>query len=228
MTQQMAIANIERVDIITEESTPRVMSFDTASEASVEAQISAGAETELRVKNQIHAQNMTEDIVKGYNITLTDSLFSPDVFALVDGGTGTASEGEFSKYAAPVAGQVTERIKSKLVVYAAEKDYDGNTLRYTAFIFPHASGSPSSVKLKDGEFYAPSYTFKSRPSKGSSPMTILNLPALPVIVSAAADVPASPVSGKTTVLVGASGVTGMGTLAVGAIGVYDGSAYAEQ
>ena len=62
-TMQMAIANIERVDIITEETTPRVFSFDTASDASAEAQISAGAENELRIKNQILAQNITEDIV---------------------------------------------------------------------------------------------------------------------------------------------------------------------
>ena len=86
---QMAIANIERVDIITEETTPRVFSFDTASDASAEAQISAGAENELRIKNQILAQNITEDIVKGYNVTFTDSTFAPEVFALIDGGTST-------------------------------------------------------------------------------------------------------------------------------------------
>ena len=84
--QAMAIANIERVDIITEENPPRVMSFDTASEASAEAQISAGSEKELRIKNQILAQNLTEDIVKGFTLSLTDSTFSPDVFALIDGG----------------------------------------------------------------------------------------------------------------------------------------------
>ena len=84
-SQQMAIANIERIDIITEEPSPRVFSFDTAKEASAEAQISAGAENELRIKNQILAQNITEDIVKGFNISFTDTTFSPDVFALSPG-----------------------------------------------------------------------------------------------------------------------------------------------
>ena len=42
---QMALANIERVDIVTEETATRVFSFDTANEASVEAQVSAGTET---------------------------------------------------------------------------------------------------------------------------------------------------------------------------------------
>jgi hypothetical protein len=197
----MAIANIERIDIITEESAPRVFSFDTASESSAEAQISAGAENELRIKNQILAQNITEDIVKGFNITFTDTTFSPEVFALVDGGQSTVdSEENFRKYSSPTAGEVVARIKCRLAVYAAEKDYDGNTLSYTAFVFPHASGSPASVKLKDGEFFAPSYTMKSRPSKGQSPMTVLSLPSLPVIVKSNNDLPSQPEIGKTVVL----------------------------
>lgn len=224
-TQQMAIANIERVDIITEESTPRVFSFDTASDASAEAQISAGAETELRIKNRILAQNITEDIVKGFNINLTDSVFSPEVFALVDGGASTVSGDDFKKYTAPTAGEVVNRTKCSLAVYASEKDYDGNALSYTAFIFPHASGSPTSVSLKDGEFYAPSYTLKSRPSKGQSPMTVVALPSLPVVVTASGDMPASPVSGKTCILAAASGITGLSDISVGTYAVYNGSTY---
>lgn len=224
-TMQMAIANIERVDIITEETTPRVFSFDTASDASAEAQVSAGAETELRIKNRILAQNITEDIVKGFNINLTDSVFSPEVFALVDGGASTVSDDDFKKYTAPTAGEVVNRTKCSLAVYASEKDYDGNALSYTAFIFPHASGSPTSVSLKDGEFYAPSYTLKSRPSKGQSPMTVVALPSLPVVVTASGDMPASPVSGKTCILAAASGITGLSDISVGTYAVYNGSTY---
>lgn len=223
----MALANIERVDIVTEETTTRVFSFDTASEASVEAQVSAGTETELRVKNQILAQSITEDIVKGFNITLKDSTFAPELFALVDGGVSTVSGNNFVKYQAPAAGQVSSRVKSTMIVYAAEKDYDGNSLSYTAFSFPHAYGSPASVSLKDGEFYAPSYTLKSRPSKGQSPMTVDDLPSLPIVVTAAADLPESPVSGKTVILVGAAGISGIpDTIAVGSLAKYNGTAYA--
>ena len=225
-TMQMAIANIERVDIITEETTPRVFSFDTASDASAEAQISSGAENELRVKNQILAQNITEDIVKGYNVTFTDSTFAPEVFALIDGGTSTVSGDDFKSYTAPTAGEVVARVKSKMAVYASEKDYDGNSLAYIAFVFPHAKGSPASVTLKDGEFYSPSYTMKSRPSKGQSPLSMVRLPSLPVIVSAAADIPASPVSGKTCILAAASGITGLTDIAAGTYAVYNGSTWA--
>ena len=223
---QMAIANIERVDIITEETTPRVFSFDTASDASAEAQISAGAENELRIKNQILAQNITEDIVKGYNVTFTDSTFAPEVFALIDGGTSTVTNDTFKSYTAPTAGEVVARTKSTMAVYASEKDYDGNSLSYVAFVFPHAKGSPASVTLKDGEFYSPSYTMKSRPSKGQSPLSMVSLPSLPVIVSAAADIPASPVSGKTCILAAASGITGLTDIAAGTYAVYNGSTWA--
>ena len=223
---QMAIANIERVDIITEETTPRVFSFDTASDASAEAQVSAGAENELRIKNKILAQNITEDIVKGFNVNLTDSTFAPEVFALVDGGTSTVTGDEFKSYAAPTAGEVVARTKSTMAVYASEKDYDGNSLSYVAFVFPHAKGSPASVTLKDGEFYSPSYTMKSRPSKGQSPLSMVSLPSLPVIVSAAADIPASPVSGKTCILAAASGITGLTDIAAGTYAVYNGSTWA--
>ena len=224
-TMQMAIANIERVDIITEETTPRVFSFDTASDASAEAQISAGAENELRIKNQILAQNITEDIVKGYNVTFTDSTFAPEVFALIDGGTSTVSGDDFKSYTAPTAGEVVARTKSTMAVYASEKDYDGNSLSYVAFVFPHAKGSPASVTLKDGEFYSPSYTMKSRPSNGQSPLSMVSLPSLPVIVSAAADIPASPVSGKTCILAAASGITGLTDIAAGTYAVYNGSTW---
>lgn len=224
-TKQMPIANIARVDIITEETTPRVMSFDTASEATAEAQVSSGNEQELRIKNRILAQNNTEDIVKGYNVSLTDSTFSPEVFAYIDGGESTLTTGgDFSSYIAPIAGENVNRTKSQLAVYSEEKDYDGNVLSYTAFIFPHAYGSPASVSFKDGEFYAPSYTMKSRPSKGSSPMTVLCMPTLPVIVQSDEDLPESPVSDKTVILV-AGKIASQPDLSAGTFAVYRDTAY---
>lgn len=224
-SQQMAIANIERIDIITEEPLPRVFSFDTASDASAEAQISAGAEKELRIKNQILAQNITEDIVKGFNISFTDTTFSPDVFALVDGGESSVyDEDGYAKYSAPTAGEVVSRTKCRLAVYSSEKDYDGNSLSYTVFVFPHAFGTPASVTFKDGEFFAPSYTVKSRPSKGDSPMTVLSLPSLPVIVGSPDDLPDLPVSGKTVILAASDGIAGLSEdISAGTYAIFRGS-----
>lgn len=218
--QPMAIANIERVDIITEEENPRVMSFDTASEASADAQISSGSEEELRIKNQILSQNITEDIVKGFNISLTDSTFSPEVFALIDGGVSSVdSDEDFVRYTAPAAGDAVCRMRSTLAIYSAEKDYDGNSLSYTAFIYPHAYGTPTSVSFKDGEFFAASYKVKSRPGRGDSPMTVLRLPSLPVIVQSDKNLPASPVSGKTVILI-AGEIDSLPLLEIGSYAVY--------
>ena len=112
-----------------------------------------------------------------------------------------------------------------MAIYASEKDYDGNTLHYVAFVFPHAKGSPASVTLKDGEFYSPSYTMKSRPSKGQSPMAMFNLPSLPVVVTASGDMPASPVSGKTCILAATSDIASLTDIAVGTYAIYNGSTY---
>ncbi len=184
----LPLANIERAEIITETDTPVLYQFDTASEASAEASVSSGSEQELRIKNQILAQNNTEDIVKGYDITLNDSTFAPEVFALIDGGVSTIEGDEFVSYTAPTAGSVVERTKFQSSVYTAEKDYDGAILGYIRFVFPHCKGTPASISVKDGEFYAPSYKLKSRPKKGESPVKIEKLPSLPVYISSADDI----------------------------------------
>ena len=211
----MAIANIARIDILIEQNTPTVYTLTTASEASIETNVSAGSDTELRVKNQILAQNVTEDIVKGYNINLKDVELAPDVFALVDGGTSYAkSNGDLSLYTSPVAGEVITRNKFWMYVYTEQKDYDGGTLGYTVWIFPHCVGSPASVSFRDGEFFAPSYTIKSKPSNGGMPLKIVNLPSLPKVISSYNDMPGAtyqvnnasktnkpPVANNTTILI---------------------------
>lgn len=191
----LPLANIERAELITETSTPTLYVFDTASEASAEASVSSGSEQELRIKNQILAQNDTEDIVKGYDITINESTFTPEVFALIDGGESTIEDSEFKTYNAPTAGNVVERTKSQFAVYSAEKDYDGAILGYIRFVFPHCKGTPASISIKDNEFYAPSYKLKSRPKKGESPVRIESIPALPTYVSTADEI-LTPDAGK--------------------------------
>lgn len=183
----ISIANVARVEIITEEDTPRAMMIETMNDVGIDAFVSEGSSTEQRVKNTIYAQNNTETIVKGYDISLSDVRFSPAVFALVDGGTVTLSEnGEPLGYSAPVAGAVVRRTKFRIAIYSEIKDYAGDTLGYVRYEFPHAYGSPCSYALKDGEFYTSSYKCKSVPAQGEAPMTIaLNVPALPAYVTSA-------------------------------------------
>jgi hypothetical protein len=115
---EFALANIARVDIITEEESPVTYSLvDQASEANVEAFLSEGKEDILRVKNVIKALNKLEDIAMGYDITLSTVTMLAEVFALIDGGTlVTADVAQVET--ATVVGTVTTAGNAKVTVTA--------------------------------------------------------------------------------------------------------------
>lgn len=176
-----ALCNIVRVEIETDENEANKYVFETASEATYAPVNSEGAETVLRVKNTILATNKTEDIQYGSDITFVDTIFMPEVFALVDGGTLKGSKGNYTGYDAPVVGSAVSRKKFKLNIYTEEKDTDGETLGYVKFGFKGCKGTPATFNFKDGEFLAPSYTISSRPPKGQAPYSIDFLSQLPEI-----------------------------------------------
>lgn len=82
---QIPLANVARVELVTEETTPKTYVVDTANEMKLEAFVSEGEEKELRKLNRLLAQLKTEDLTKGYDLTMKDMVMSPPVFALVDG-----------------------------------------------------------------------------------------------------------------------------------------------
>ena len=61
---EIPIANVARVEIVTEETTARTFRVTTANEAKVEAFISEGEEKELRKANRLLAQLKTDDLIK--------------------------------------------------------------------------------------------------------------------------------------------------------------------
>lgn len=181
--KEFALANIVRVEIETEEETPEQYRLtDVASEAEVTAFISEGEEKELRVKNNIKAQNNTEDIVKGYDIRLVSATMVPEILALVDGGTIKYDDTDPNKivgYDAPVVGETVKRTPFTAKIYTAEKDVDGSDVSYVCFNYLHCKGTPVNYSLVDGEFFAPELTFKSRPKMGEGPVNIDFLDELP-------------------------------------------------
>lgn len=186
LLQGMPIANIKRADITTEEETPVSYSFDTASMAEVEPELSEGEEEILRVKNTILATNKTEDIVIGYGITMTDNVFTPELFALIDGGTVEyQTPGDdttpFAKYDAPVAGQAVSRTKFTIDIYSEVKDQSGETTGYLKFTFKHCKGKPVKYSINDGQFQVPEMAFQSRPANGESPASYEYLETLPAV-----------------------------------------------
>ena len=174
---EYSLANIARVDIETEETTPVTYTLvNVADEAEIEAFVSEGTEKELRVKNVIKAQNKTEDIVKGYNIKLQSVTMQPEILALVDGGTWTAGT---KKYTAPVIGTPVSRTPFVLKVYTEDKDTNGDTKGYIEFDFLHCTGKPVKYNIKDGEFFVEELNAISRPKFGESPIEFTYIDELP-------------------------------------------------
>lgn len=165
---EFPLANIVRVEIETEETTPKKYRLtDVASEAEVTAFVSAGQEQELRVKNTIKAQNNTEDIVKGYDIRLVSATMVPEILALIDGGALRVDAEDNTKvlgYDAPPVGVPVNRKPFTMHIYTEEKDTDGATKSYVKFSYQHCKGTPVNYSLVDGQFFAPELLRKADPS----------------------------------------------------------------
>ena len=177
---EIPIANVARVEIVTEETTARTFRVTTADKAKIEAFVSEGEEKELRKGNRLLAQLKTEDLIKGYDVTLNDLTMNPEAYAIIDGGVSTAAEdGTFQNYTGPKVGEVLKRTPFTLNVYTEEKDGDGETKGYLKLSCKHCKGTPASIELKDGDFCAPEYKLKSRPKIGEIPLSIDYLTELP-------------------------------------------------
>lgn len=179
--QGFAISDIAAVVITT---AAKKYLIKTGTEASFRAAVAAGAEKELRKKNTILALNKTDDILKGYDVDIMDVLVHPEVLAIVEGGVVTNSADPtpaFDSYSGPVAGQPVVREPFTLDIYCENLDTDGAPLSYTQFTLPQCKGKPTEFTLKDGDFYTPKYTLESRPAKGTAPLTIANVTAIPEV-----------------------------------------------
>lgn len=103
----MAIVGIEAACIKTAD---KYYLIKTASEASIKGTVDSGENKPLRKGNRLLARHKTEDLITGYEISLSDLLVYPEVVALIDGGVVTNSEeGAFESYAGPVTGEEVVR-----------------------------------------------------------------------------------------------------------------------
>lgn len=174
------IANIERIKITTIETTAQTYIFDTATSCSYDAVVSSGEEKEQRCGNTLMGLLRTEDLVKGYDLKLEDQRLIMEIMALVDGGTYTpAAQSVGAKYEAPAAGQPVTRKKFDVVLYTSDRDTSADVIKYNAWKFPKCVGAPVSGSFTNGDFATLSYSFKSRPGIGESPMSIEEVEALP-------------------------------------------------
>lgn len=170
--EERVLANIVRAEIKDEEGENTYI-FTTSSEASIKPFVSEGTEKIHRVKNTILGSLRYEDILLGYEIKLVNNTFCPELLSLVDGGEITNDEdGNFVSYVSPVVGTVTDRKNLTVSLYTEELDCDGETLEYMKFTFKHAKGKPVEYSIKDGEFFVPELTLRSRAKTGESSVSV--------------------------------------------------------
>ena len=177
---EQALANVVRLDLITDETTPRLFSADTSDEVGVDAIMSEGPREMLRSKNRILGQNIYEDLILGYKLSIKDLAFEPEKFAVIDGGTYTAvSSPAGYNYAGPAVGTALTRVPCTTDVWTEEKDADGETKGYIRWRFPRAKGKPVKFTYKDGKFFAPEYEMESRSKVAEKPILVDWFDALP-------------------------------------------------
>lgn len=181
MFEPIVLANVARVDFITEEETPEAITVSTGSEATLEPVVDEGSTSTLRSKNRILARNDFEDLITGYILGLKDVVTQMKQLALVDGGTVTETGGANSlfSYRGPKTGVVLTRKPTTVDIWTEEKDGDGSTLSYVRFRVKHAKGKPVSFSFQDNEFFTPEYKMESKPKIGEEPMGMDQFLSLP-------------------------------------------------
>lgn len=156
----------------------------TASEVEFKAVVEQGQEKVLRKKDTILALTKTNDLVKGYDVVMTDLLLHPEVLGIVEGGVvQNASEdgGTFKNFKGPVAGAPVVREAVGIDFYCENVDTGGKIESYMKFSVENCKGKPTDLVFKDGEFYTPKLTMESRPEKGQNTIDVELVKTLPDI-----------------------------------------------
>lgn len=175
------LTDVSQAEIITTTGS-KTYRFETASEVGTEEVVSEGEEQTLKIKGKIWANKKAEDTTLGYDLTLKNNVFIPEVVKVLNGGTITTdpeSGGAFKKYEAPAMGEKVVKEKFTLSFYSEEVAPDGPTGRYAKITFPSCMGAKCPISMKDGEYFASEIIIKSRPANGEKPYTIEMVDALP-------------------------------------------------
>ena len=146
---------------------------DTAESIELEPVISEGKEDLCRSDEKILAVVRTPDLLYGYNLTLKDNAFDPEVASLIEGGkiktTGQGEGATTSGYDNPMMSEGATMKPFLLEAYVA--NYEGDSIKnYVKITFNNCSGKAAKMSLEKA-FYAPEFEVKSREAtKASKPI----------------------------------------------------------
>lgn len=176
---EQTLANIAMLEFAQSDGTGDIFRTNKCDELSYSAVISEGAETILRVKNEIVATNNFEDIQYGSDLSFKQVIFSPYMLAAIDGGEVAVDESdEVTGYNPPAIGSPVARKEWDISVYTDIKS-GANQGKYCKITYKRCKGKPVSYSFKDGEFVVPEYTTSSRPASGELPYTMEYVDELP-------------------------------------------------
>lgn len=107
-----------------------------------------GDESNLRCpsSNAVLATRRQESAFIGYDVTLTDNEFNPDVFALINGFDKVVEDGETNTIVTPMLSVGQKFDPFRMIVFVAA--YEGATIaRYVVFVLNFCKGEVSSISL---------------------------------------------------------------------------------
>lgn len=133
------------------------LEISTAQKAELEPVLSEGEEDVLRSPEKILAIARTNDLLYGYDVTLTDNTFNEKVAALVGGFKVDEETGNVST---PMTNEGFTGKEFKLDIYVA--NYEGDAIvNYCKITLNKCIGKCPKMDIGEG-FYAPEFEIKAR------------------------------------------------------------------
>lgn len=152
--------------------------LDTSNQIQVEPQTETTDAIRLVKLGRLLAQKPSTTTITGHQITLTDNTFSPEIVAILQGGS-VSGTGTSLVYTPPVAGSSEKGKIFELDCYSAVYNAAGNIVMYEKITYPNCQGTPISIATQDDTFRLPEYVINSMPDTGEAPYKISYVDALP-------------------------------------------------
>lgn len=178
---QIFTTDVSMAQVVTKKS-PKTYSFKTASKVEKKPLTVEGKEQPLDIKGVRCAVKKAKSSYVGSEIKLTDNSFTPEVYAVIAGGTVTYEEDNttFKSYEAPAVGEEEEKQKFDLILYSEMLDETGEILGYLKETYENCEGQLIGSSQEDDKFFAPEFTITSRPPRGSKGFKIEQVRTLPI------------------------------------------------
>lgn len=161
-----------------DDSTGVEYAVNTSNQVAVEPQTEESDAIRLVKLGRLIAQKPQTTTITGHQITLTDTVFTPELAKVCQGGSLTGS-GDSLVYSPPVAGSNEKGEIFEMDLYSAQYDAAGKIVRYEKTTFPNCQGTPFGITRADDTFSTQEYTINSAPANGQAPYKISYVKELP-------------------------------------------------